>query len=449
MDKVIRQWTRGMSQFTQIVNTWTWRDIEHYKNHWLSSTKIKAPQQRIILCEPNGPQLIAKLWGLWEQKSIPCLLPLNMPEEQKSECVKTIINHRISDHEDEALVLFTSGTSSSIPKGVRLSHTNLKSHLYMLDDHVPSDFVGYSDVSLATLPWSHCYGLMGECFSMLHRGAHIHCLPPHKQKRFDAKQWWTHIHKTQPTILFLVPRILETILSIDRQIRPYFPFPKQRRMFWFGQKLRYIMSGGARLDPHIQMEFEHELSVLIYQGYGCTEMSPMISLQTEYHTHQTSDKGINVGRLLPHIQLQHTEQGEILVNGPNRFIGYIGEDLRPSNQWYHTNDGGYMKNGHLYLIGRLGHQIKLKNGKFISLAQMEKKAKDSVPKIQQIVIWQSKNNFKAIIYPRLSSNNLHLYGENIQLVFSDTPFLSIERNTMTIKGEPCRPKIQQLYDHQL
>jgi long-chain acyl-CoA synthetase len=358
------------------------------------------------------------------------MLPNKCTSDTKKHCEQLI--HQTDGTAEEALVVFTTGTSSLQPKGVRLSHDNLVSHLSMLREHVPYDLLNEKDTSMPILPWYQCYGLMGECFSMMDRQARMVSLP----NGYSPLVFFQYIQYYQPTVLFVVPKVIERILEKDRVLRPILPL-KYRRQCWFGPRMRYLVSGGASLDPDLLEECKKHLAIDVYQGYGCSEMSPMISLQT-------SPSALDSGKILPGVEVSFSSTNEVLVKGRNRFMGYMGEEELPPGAVYATGDTGYMKEGLLYITGRLKNIVKLSNGRFVNLELTEEHIKKTIHGVEQICIWEDRGALTGVVYGRNIDNNAIRQLSQVDLWFLREP-LTVERGEYTLKGEPRRAVIKERY----
>lgn len=404
---------------------------------------------RVIVSEYNSVDFLAKLNALWEIGATPCLVSPKLSLSKKEAC-ENLMLHSNPESTTDAMLLLTSGTSANMPKGIRLSHGNLTSHVEMLREHISQEVFSSNDRTFSFLPWTHCYGLMGECFSVLDRGASMSILTPSSQEQFSFPLFFRDLHWCQPTILFVVPYLLEVILKRDLQMRKLISNRKIRRTFWFGGKLRYIVSGGAHLKPEVRKAFWDDFDVEILQGYGCSEMTPMISLQRSFNFLDTS-----LGELLPNVQVD-VRNNEIWVNGPNRFQGYLDETALSFAEFYNTKDMGYVKDGRLYLTGRSSHIVKLSNGKFMNLTEMEKTLMEMIPFCQDVCIWKAADhNFYGVAhiintpreYEGVFEKTYRCYEQDIRIHLQKTTFLSPMDGTLTLKGEKCRPVIQSLYNN--
>jgi len=391
---------------------------------------IRLPKEaRIPITEHNGIHFLARLYAIYQQNSVPYLFSHKLMPDARAECERLCREN--PPVEDEGMVVFTSGTSAGTRRGVRLSHDNIASHIEMIREHVPPATLGPDDRTAPILPWTHCYGLLGECFSVMDRLGTM-------KTSSTMMGWFYAIHTHHPTILFVVPRILEVVLQRDRVLRKRLSVETRRRL-WFGPTIQFLVSGGAALPTRIEKEMRDELGVRVLQGYGCSEMSPMISLQTGL-----GDDGVNVGPLLPGVEARFSDDNEILVRGPNRFMGYLGEETMPSDVWYHTGDVGYMSSDRLNIIGRKSSRVKLSNGKFIDVDVLQRQVETMVDR--RVCVWERGGLLHGVVMCP-TWGTIRLLRERWGWVVwhsRDKP-LDIADGTLTIKGEACRPVLMEMY----
>lgn len=425
----------------------TKKEKENYRSKNISSG------DRVVLAEYNSPEFLGKLNALWQIGATPCLVSPKLNEKKKEKWQSLLTTSSVTSDEPEALLMLTSGTSSKTPKGVRLTHRNLVAHMDMLREHIPAKMFNENDRTLSFLPWTHCYGLMGECFSVMDRGASMAILSKRAQEQFRFPTFFKDLQLCQPTILFVVPYLLEVIMRKDESMRTLITNRQIRKKFWFGSNVRYIVSGGAYLKPEIRRAYWKQFDIEIIQGYGCTEMSPMVSLQKTYDPMDDS-----VGDILPNIQIDIRED-EVWTNGPNRFLGYVGENPLQLSDFYNTRDRGYVKNGKLYLTGRSSNIIKLSNGKFIDIHLIEMTLKDQIPYCRQVCVWRNDDDGKfygvahVVNHRRGEEATYHrtykCFDEDVSIFLQKVSFVSPLNGTMTQKGEMCRPMIRSLYANKI
>ncbi len=312
-------------------------------------------------------------------------------------------------HEDDICgFIYTSGTTGN-PKGVLLSHGNICSNLNALQSIIPVD---QRDVAVSFLPWAHSFGQTCELHALMSRGAGI-AIAESIEKLVD------NFGEVRPTLLFAVPRIFNRIYDglqkrmaeegglkkalfeagmanaeVRKQLaaegktsglvewkHAFFDrlvFSKVRARF--GGRLRYAASGGAALSPEVA-DFIDKLGIVVCEGYGLTETSPIVTAN-----HPGARKIGSVGRPLDGVEVlidksvvddKESEDGEVLVRGPNVMKGY--HQLPEETQAVMTEDGCFRTgdlgrlddDGFLYITGRIKEQYKLENGKYVVPAPLE------------------------------------------------------------------------------
>jgi long-chain acyl-CoA synthetase len=164
----------------------------------------------------------------------------------------------------------------------------------------------------------------------------------------------------------------------------------------FGGNLTTVFSGGAHLDPFYIDKFK-EYGVDIYQGYGMSECSPVISSNTPL-----ANKPGSVGKILKNASVK-IENGEILVKSSSVMAGYykMPDETKETLEggWLHTGDKGYVdEDGYLFINGRVKNLIILSNGENISPEEIENKL-SLYPLIDEVVVTGDGNGLTARIYP--------------------------------------------------
>jgi len=471
--------------------------IKDYTRYYQSVQKV-VKNQRVIVSDVNRPQFISKIGALWELGATPCLLSPSMKPSTKQHCQSLIQTFPFpsstnTNLDKEALVLFTSGTSSLNPKGVVLSHSNLLSQLQTLNQIIPFHLLNEQSRTVALLPWTHCYGFIGECLMTMQRGGQMHPI-----FKYHPLRYWMAIQRMSPTTLFTVPAILESWQRIHQQKLKSYVSKDMAKRILFGSQLQYMVSGGAKLSLEVKDYFYNELGVPILEGYGCTEMSPMIALQTEFSNYNncTMKDHKDIGTILPGIDYKISEfDQELWVRGPNRFLYYLSEkgeddasplkkgeetdasplkkgeetDASPpkkendysSNLWYATGDRVKVINDKIYLLGRKSEQVKTSNGRFLRLEDMENYVRDyhvmsmkdikDIKDIKKVVAWQHSKTGKigVTVFVTLSHDRLplNLQYENLKLTvyYACPSIVTLESGMITQKGEVCRPVLAERF----
>lgn len=414
------------------VDRFTYRHILAMATEMDSERGDIRCHDRVIVSEYNSGRMLARILALWRWGCVPCLVPPQLPADARRHCEDQIRGTQ----GDEGLILFTSATSGALPKGVRLSHANLEAHREMLRQHVPLHLFHSGDRTLAVLPWTHCYGLMGECFSALDRGVHLHTMGG----RFHPARFLWGMHRARPTVLFVVPRIIDMLSATPSWV-------------WGGSRLRLMVSGGAYLSPDRKSAFMARHAIPILQGYGMTEMSPMVSLQNRLD----AADGADVGELLPHVAVSIAEDGEIHVDSPARCQGYLGEPDHPRDRPHATGDWGRLDGTILHVEGRIGDRVKTSNGRFHSLIDIEwdvrclVRQNDPSLSIGDLCIWEHGEGFRGVAETRRgdprsgSSVRVVWDGRPVHLVLIEGAVARPEDGTLTLKGENSRRRIRQRF----
>jgi long-chain acyl-CoA synthetase len=250
---------------------------------------------------------------------------------------------------DLAEVVFTSGTTGE-PKGVMLSHGNIVSNSTTLRGVVP---LGRETRVLSMLPLSHMYGMNPGFLAPLLAGAMV-VYPTSLQASVLARTF----REQGVTMLLAVPQVLKLLdRAIQRRVDASGRHGLFERMHAIGRRvpiamrrllffsvlrqmgaLRYVALGGAPLSPVLANRWM-EMGVVPLQGYGATELSPLVSM-----TRLEANRIGTVGQPIPGVEVRIADDGEVLVRGPNVFQGYwekpeaTAQVLRDG--WYHTGDLG-------------------------------------------------------------------------------------------------------------
>jgi long-chain acyl-CoA synthetase len=327
--------------------------------------------------------------------------------------------------DDLATIIYTSGTTGT-PKGAMLSHGNLASNLlYSLDgyDSTPGR------ISISFLPLSHVTARHVD-YTLLWHGITLAYCPFHEQL-LEA------LAEVRPHFFVAVPRVYEKIYTkvqtsaqegIKRQIYDWAiqvgrahkdevlagkkPTDLQWRLadkvFYskvkaaLGGRVKVFISGGAPLSRDT-LDWYASMGMRINEGYGLTETSPVIALNSPEHFRPGS-----VGRILKNVQVRIAEDGEILVSGPSVFKGYWNMPVETANvfegDWFHTGDVGHLdEDGFLFITDRKKDLIKTSGGKFIAPQPIEGKLKANALVAEAAVIADRRKFASAVIAPNFDA----------------------------------------------
>ena len=357
---------------------------------------------------------------------------------------------------DTACLIYTSGTTGN-PKGVILSHGNLASNVSAVHECLP---MTDEERSLSFLPWAHSFGHTCELHSMLSLGASMAICEA-------VDKIIANLAEVRPTVLMSVPRIFNRIYDgVNKQmaskpkvIQNLFhggirAATKQKKGeslgLWekitlaladkivfgkirgrFGGRMKYAFSGGAALSKEVA-QFIDALGIVVYEGYGLTETSPIATANRP-----GAQRIGSVGKAIPNVRIVidkkasgEEKQGEIVVYGPNIMMGYHNRD--EENKAVFTEDGGFRtgdlgyldEEGYLYITGRIKEQYKLENGKYVSPAPLEELLKLSPFIVNSMIYGDNRLYNVALVVPDLE--NLKAWATEQGIDTSDTAKLLAE-----------------------
>ncbi len=329
---------------------------------------------------------------------------------------KGFIPHKAE--EDEIFsIIYTSGNTGT-PKGVMLTHKNIVSQLQDINKLID---LPQSEVALSLLPLAHIFERTVMSY-YLSRGISIYFVD-------DILNVANLMKIVKPTIMTVVPRLLEKIFNkIKTQIleKPFFSkiiaslafsyalkenldkgsilfkiydklvYSKFREIF--GSRVQKLVSGGAPLSKEIAQFFVN-IGVPVYQGYGLTEFSPVIS--TNY---PSANKVGSCGKVIPSAKIKIAQNKELLVSGPSLMKGYLNQEELTAKTidkdgWLHTGDIAYLdEEGYLFITSRLKEIFKTSTGEYVNAVAIEQKlSKDRYIEFA-VVISENKKFTTALLF---------------------------------------------------
>jgi len=261
---------------------------------------------------------------------------------------------------DIATICYTSGTTGDT-KGVILTHDNIVHNIK--NQPIKSD---YNDLTISYLPLSHMYERSCGYYATMYNDSTIVLLD-------DAKKLLDYIQEFKPTILMSVPYVLEKIhrkINEKRFVKTLNSVGLRKLMGRslrkkMGNRLRLISCGGAPLNNEVA-EFFSSMKLPIYQGYGLTELSPLVS------TNYPEENRIgSVGKPIKDVEVKISDSGTLLVKSPGLMKRYTHEKEDIGNRWFDTNDLAEIRDEFIYIKGRKDNLIILPNGRNISPEKIE------------------------------------------------------------------------------
>ena len=306
---------------------------------------------------------------------------------------------------DLATIIYTSGTTGR-PKGCQLTHANMLADVRNAIAALPEIFTMSGRSALLFLPLAHSFARIIQV-GCLESGTVLGHTP-------DAKNLVADLGSFQPTFILAVPRVFEKVYSgaelqasasqlkahiFAEAVRTAIEWSKSLgvegravpgrqglalraahavydRLVYSklraatGGRVQYAVSGGAPLGERLG-HFFRGVGITVLEGYGLTETSPVVSANVPSH-----NKIGTVGRPVPGVTVRIADDGEILVSGPNVFLGYwhneaATAEMIDADGWLHTGDLGELDDGHLRVTGRKKDIIVTAGGKNVAPAVLE------------------------------------------------------------------------------
>lgn len=306
-----------------------------------------------------------------------------------------------------AFIIYTSGTTGT-PKGVEITFKNAMAQVEAISQCFD---LGINDKFLSILPMNHLFELTVGFLSFLSKGTSIYY-----SQSLKPKDLFNIIQEKQITFMIVVPAFLKLLKSsieteigqlppirkmlfnLSYRLAKFIPFYPIRKLMFkpihkkFGGKFKGCISGGAPLDITVGKFFER-IGIRVFEGYGLSEASPVVSVNTEKNYKLGS-----IGLPLPGVQVRVDEKtSELMVKGENVMKGYynrpdLTSEVIESDGWLHTGDIAKIdKDGFVYITGRIKNMIVLNGGKKVFPEDLEAVYEPS-PKFAEVCVFGAKRS---------------------------------------------------------
>ncbi len=366
--------------------------------------------------------------------------------------------------EDEATLIYTSGTTG-VPKGVILTHNNLVTNIRTAADIIR---ITSEDTALSFLPLSHVLERM-VMFTYMYKGSTV----AYAESVEAVAQ---NLIEVRPHLMVSVPRVFEKIYTkvMDQVLAS--PSLRRKIFFWAlkvgksfsalklagqpipgglafkrsiaaklvfskiiaktGGRVRLFVSGGAPLSKDIA-EFFFAIGLVVLEGYGLTETSPVISINTFEATRLGT-----VGKVIPGVEVKIAADGEILARGPNIMKGYYKKEAETrevfEDGWFKTGDiGRFDADGFLAITDRKKDLLVTSGGKNIAPQPIENLLKTSPYIVNAVVLGDRRRFVAALVVP--DHDKLKAYAKAQGIAFGTDEELCQDRRIVDfLKSEVDR-----------
>lgn len=330
---------------------------------------------------------------------------------------------------DLATILYTAGPTGQ-PRGAMLTHENISADILAAFSSIPALKSGAREVALSYLPLTHIFA-RAFLYGHLNYGHSLYFTTPIRVAK--------HLKDVRPTIFITVPRLLEKVHSkvmergsqLKGLTRLFFNWAlKLAKRYEMGQRLgifyalqlflanqlvfarwraaiggrlKYLISGGAALNPEINSLLV-AAGIPVQQGYGLTETSSVIC----YNRRQFNRAG-TVGMPIAGVKIAIADDDEILVKAPYVMQGYYKDPaatqaVLDEEGWFHTGDRGVLApDGTLKLTGYKKNLFKLSTGKYVTPYPLESKLEQFVLVDAAIAVGAHRKFCTLLIFPNLQT----------------------------------------------
>lgn len=349
--------------------------------------------------------------------------------------------------DDYANISYTSGTTAD-PKGILLTHRNYTANVEQAQSVIG---VTPEDRMLIILPLDHCFAHVAGFYTMMSYGASIGTVPAGRTPIEALKNIPISIKELKPTVMLSVPAIAKNFKkNIESGIRAKGPkveklynfalknaiaynkegYNKGGFLDWWrkplmllfdklifknvrqglGGQMKFFVGGGALLDIDLQ-KYYYAIGIPMYQGYGLSEATPIISANAPAK-HIMGSSGCVVKPMDIKIcdaegnELPYGQKGEIVIKGENVMAGYWKNPKSTADTvidgWLHTGDMGYMRDkDFLYVVGRFKSLLISADGEKYSPEGIEESLVENSKYIEQVVLHNSQDPYTiALVVPK-------------------------------------------------
>ena len=437
--------------------------VKHSDSKYVITSKFQLPKIRKILADCPMVEKVIVFDEIEDfQENEMCISQIiEMGDKFLAENEDKLVERYSSvKPEDYANISYTSGTTAD-PKGILLTHRNYTANVEQSHSVIG---VEENDRMLIILPLDHCFAHVAGFYTMMSYGASIGTVPSGKSGKEALRNIPTSIKEFKPNIMLSVPTLAKNFKkSIESTIKK--SGPKVEKLYNFalnnaikynkegynkggfcnwwrkplmllfdkiifkkvrqglGGEMKFFVGGGALLDIDLQ-KYYYAIGIPMYQGYGLSEATPIISANSpKKHIFGSSGKVVSPMEIkildADGVEQPYGSKGEICIKGENVMAGYWKNPKSTADTivdgWLHTGDMGYMRDAEmLYVVGRFKSLLISADGEKYSPEGIEENLVESSKYIDGAILHNSQDPYTiALITPNKEA--LKAYAKDLGL----------------------------------
>ena len=434
--------------------------VKHSDSKYVITSKFQLPKIRKILPECPLVEKVIIFDEVDDMKENEMYIGeiIQMGDEfLKENEAKLVERYRSIGPDDYANISYTSGTTAD-PKGILLTHRNYTANVEQAHSVIG---VEPTDKMLIILPLDHCFAHVAGFYTMMSYGASIGTVPSGKSGKEALRNIPISIKEFKPNVMLSVPTLAKnfkkniegTIKKSGKTVEKLYNFALNNAIkynkegynkggfldWWrkplmclfdkiifkkvregLGGQMKFFVGGGALLDIDLQ-RYYYAIGIPMYQGYGLSEATPIISANSpEKHIFGSSGKIVSPMEIkildADGVEQPYGSKGEICIKGENVMAGYWKNPKSTADTivdgWLHTGDMGYMRDAEmLYVVGRFKSLLIAADGEKYSPEGIEENLVESSKYIDGAILHNSQDPYTiALITPNKEALKAYAKG---------------------------------------
>lgn len=420
--------------------------IRHSDSKYVITSELQLPKVRKIIADCPAVEKVIVMDDIkdLQENEIALSEVMKIGDEFLGSSPEEFVNrYKSVGPDDYANISYTSGTTAD-PKGILLTHRNYTANVEQAHSVIS---IEPDDVMLIILPLDHCFAHVAGFYTMMSYCGSIATVPQGRTPMEALRNIPMAIKETRPAVMLSVPALSKTFKkAIESGVKKKSPFiqklyhfavenaiaynkegyNKGGKDFWrwplvklfdslvfksirktaFGDRMKFFVGGGALLGIELQ-RYYYAIGVPIYQGYGLSEATPIISANSP-DAHILGSSGRVVKPMEIKIcdaegkELPYGEKGEIVIYGENVMAGYWKNPKATEDTivdgWLHTGDMGYMLDPtFLYVTGRFKSLLISSDGEKYSPEGIEEALVENSKYISQVVLHDNQDPYVILL----------------------------------------------------